>query len=235
MSTWRSSWRGSISSSGRMRTGRRRCSRRSAFSFGCNRRASAGWRTRCSMGAAVSLWMDSSASDTCSFTSARSAKSWRWIRSCRAPLHEYLQIGRVMWFSNADIELMRGGADLRRRFLDFVCVQREPAYRTLLREYERALRSRNLLLKQPSPRWREIAAFDQPLISAGSAITAARGRLCEELRQPANEAHRVISEAREDLRIEYVQGAGERLCGGARCGAERRRALTPDHRRPASR
>jgi DNA replication and repair protein RecF len=123
--------------------------------------------------------------------------------------HEYLQIGRVMWFSNADIELTRGGADLRRRFLDFVCMQREPSYRTLLREYERALRSRNLLLKQPSPRWREIAAFDQPLIASGSEITAARARLCEELSQPANDAHRAISYAREDLRIEYVPGAGD--------------------------
>src|SRR4051794_30559084 len=47
--------------------------------------------------------------------------------------HEYLQLGRVMWFSNADIELARGGAEVRRRFLDFVCAQREPGYRTVLR------------------------------------------------------------------------------------------------------
>jgi DNA replication and repair protein RecF len=123
--------------------------------------------------------------------------------------HEYLQIGRVMWFSNSDIDLTRGGADLRRRFLDFVCMQREPSYRTLLREYERALRSRNLLLKQSSPRWREIEAFDSPLINSGSEITASRARLCEELSQPANDAHRSISDAREDLRIDYVRGAGE--------------------------
>ena len=79
--------------------------------------------------------------------------------------HEYLQTGRVMWFSNADIDLARGGGEVRRRFLDFVCAQREPGYRMLLREYTRALRSRNLLLKSSSPRWCEIAAFDQPLIA----------------------------------------------------------------------
>jgi DNA replication and repair protein RecF len=121
--------------------------------------------------------------------------------------HEYLQIGRVMWFSNADIDLTRGGGGVRRRFLDFVCMQREPGYRTLLREYERALRSRNLLLKSPSPRWREIAAFDQPLIAAGVKVMQLREQLCAELRAPANEAHAAISEAREQLRVEYVRGA----------------------------
>lgn len=122
--------------------------------------------------------------------------------------HEYLQIGRVMWFSNSDMDLVRGGGDLRRRFLDFVCMQREPGYRTLLREYERALRSRNLLLKSSSPRWREIAAFDQPLIAAGVQIMQLREKLCTELSGPADDAHAAISDARERLRIDYVPGAG---------------------------
>jgi DNA replication and repair protein RecF len=121
--------------------------------------------------------------------------------------HEYLQIGRVMWFSNADIDLARGGGDVRRRFLDFVCMQRESGYRTLLREYERALRSRNLLLKNPSPRWREIAAFDQPLIAAGVQIMRFRERLCAELRDPVNQSHQAISDSREQLRIGYEPGA----------------------------
>jgi DNA replication and repair protein RecF len=121
--------------------------------------------------------------------------------------HEYLQVGRVMWFSNADIDLARGSGEVRRRFLDFVCMQREPGYRTLLREYERALRSRNLLLKSPTPRWREIDAFDQPLIAAGTQIMQLRGQLCAEIQGPANEAHSSISDAREELRIEYRPGA----------------------------
>ncbi len=70
---------------------------------------------------------------------------------------EYLQIGRVVWFSNADIALVRDGADERRRYLDFVAVQLDPAYRRHLRAYETALRSRNRLLKCPpfaGARWR---------------------------------------------------------------------------------
>jgi DNA replication and repair protein RecF len=123
--------------------------------------------------------------------------------------HEYLQTGRLVWFANSDIDLARGAGDVRRRFLDFVAAQREPGYRTALREYERALRSRNLLLKSASPRWREIAAFDVPLVTAGTRVTAARRRLVEALRTPANAAHAAISGTRETLRLDYEDASGE--------------------------
>jgi len=121
--------------------------------------------------------------------------------------HEYLQLGRVMWFANTDIDLVRGGAEVRRRFLDFVCTQREPGYRSVLRNYERALRSRNLLLKQTSPRWREVFVFDQPLVDAGTRISEARARLAVDLSAPANESHKAISRSRETLAMEYLRGA----------------------------
>ncbi|HYR59512.1 MAG TPA: DNA replication and repair protein RecF [Chthoniobacteraceae bacterium] len=120
----------------------------------------------------------------------------------------YLEIGRVVWFSNADIDIVRGSGEGRRRFLDFVAAQRDGTYRKALRDYERALRSRNLLLKAPAPRWREIAAFDEPLLAAGQRVTDARRRLLAELQPEANAAHAAISGARETLRVEYAPGAG---------------------------
>jgi DNA replication and repair protein RecF len=121
---------------------------------------------------------------------------------------EYLGIARLVYFSNADIEIVRGGAEARRRFLDFVAAQREAGYRQSLRDYERALRSRNLLLKAPSPRWREIAAFDEPLLASGSRVAEARARLVAELQPDANAKHEAISGAREELRIEYLPAGG---------------------------
>jgi len=121
---------------------------------------------------------------------------------------EWLQIGRVVWFGNDDIELVRGSAEKRRRFLDFVATQRDIGYRTELRAFEHALRSRNHLLKQPSPRWREIAAFDPPLIEHGSRVSAIRRRLLEELQTAAVAAHLAISGSRESLRLGYAAGDG---------------------------
>lgn len=122
---------------------------------------------------------------------------------------EYLGIGQVVWFSNRDIELVRGGADNRRRFLDFVASQVEPSYRRNLREYEKALRSRNLLLKAPSPRWREIAAFDEPLVTTGNLITEARRRIVCALQPHAEHSHTAVSSQSESLKLDYLPGAGE--------------------------
>ena len=121
---------------------------------------------------------------------------------------EWLRIGHAVWFGNDDIELARGSGDKRRRFLDFTGIQRDAGYRASLRSFEHALRSRNHLLKQPSQRWREIAAFDQPLIEHGNYVSAARRSLLGELQAEAEAAHFAISGKRESLRLEYAAGDG---------------------------
>lgn len=122
---------------------------------------------------------------------------------------QYLEVAHVVWFSNGDIALVRGPAEERRRYLDFIAVQLDPAYRQNLRAYERALRSRNHLLKAPSVRWREIAAFDEPLIASGNALTATRTSLIDALMPHTAEAHAAISgTAAEALTLAYVPGSG---------------------------
>ena len=122
---------------------------------------------------------------------------------------EWLQIARVMWFGNEDIETVRGAGEQRRRFLDFVASQQDPAYAVTLRAYNHALRSRNHLLKQPSIRWREVAAFDGPLLEHGAALTAARRKLVAALDPVSEAAHSEISGRSESLRIAYVAGIGD--------------------------
>jgi DNA replication and repair protein RecF len=117
---------------------------------------------------------------------------------------EYLRHARVVWFSNTDVQIVRNGGDTRRRFLDFVAMQIDPLYRNALRDYERAVRSRNLLLKSPVPRWKEIQAFDEPLVSAGMRLSEARAKLTTALRPLAQLAHATISGAREKLDLEYL-------------------------------
>jgi DNA replication and repair protein RecF len=124
-------------------------------------------------------------------------------------LSEYLRLGRVVSFANADIELVRGGSDARRRYLDFLGSQIDPLYRPSLRAYERALRSRNALLKSAQPRSREIAAYDQPLIEHGTKLGAMRARLVERLAPLAAEAHQQISGVEETLQLRFAPGNEE--------------------------
>src|SRR5437762_10290809 len=51
-------------------------------------------------------------------------------------LGDYLRMARVVSFANSDIELMRSGAEARRRYLDFIGAQIDGSfYRSTLRAY----------------------------------------------------------------------------------------------------
>jgi len=118
---------------------------------------------------------------------------------------DYLSTARITWFSNTDLDLVKGSSSARRRYLDFLGTQSVPGYRKALRDYERALRSRNSLLKDGRPR-REIAAFDPPLLEAGEFLLSARTRLTDSLSPRATSACLEISSSLDDLKIEYRPG-----------------------------
>jgi DNA replication and repair protein RecF len=122
------------------------------------------------------------------------------------PLDDYLRLARVVSFANTDIELVRGASETRRRYLDFLAAQIDPLYRPTLRAYERALRSRNALLKSPQPRLRELAAYDPPLLEHGAKLGKMRAQLVERLAPLAAEAHRGISGTQEILELRFLPG-----------------------------
>ncbi len=123
-------------------------------------------------------------------------------------LAEYLALVRVVSFSNQDLELVRGPADGRRRYLDFIGTQVEARYRPALRAYERALRARNFLLKSPQPRTRELAAYTGALVQAGRSLGEMRAALARRLAPAAEAAHRAIG-AGEALALTYAPGNEE--------------------------
>jgi DNA replication and repair protein RecF len=68
--------------------------------------------------------------------------------------------------------------------------------------------------------WREIAAFDGPLIEHGTALTEARAKLVRELEPHAAAGQRAMSGAGEELRLEYARGAGENFATALEAGRE---------------
>lgn len=122
---------------------------------------------------------------------------------------EYLTMVRVVSFANHDLELVRGSAEMRRRYLDFIGLQIDARYRPALRAYERALRSRNLLLKSAAPRPRELEAYTEPLIRAGNLLREMRAALVRHLAPSAEESQRAISGHGETLLLEYAPGNEE--------------------------
>src|SRR6266566_5253952 len=117
-------------------------------------------------------------------------------------LGEYLGIARVVSLANADIELVRGGSEARRRYLDFLGAQIDGSYRPALRAYERALRAR------------EVAAYDAPLIEHGRVLLRLRAELTEMLAPLATQAYRRISAGRERFALRFLPGASSDDFGG---------------------
>lgn len=95
---------------------------------------------------------------------------------------------QLVMFHPADVELALGGPSVRRGFLDRMLEQLDVGYPRLLAEYDKALRSRNRLLKSERPDARSITAYDAMLASHGARIGSARAKLVEDL-APLAEAH----------------------------------------------
>ena len=128
-------------------------------------------------------------------------------------LGEYLRIGRVVSLANADIELVHGGSEARRRYLDFLGAQIDGTYRPALRAYERALRARNALLKSPVPRAREVVAYNVPLIEHGRVLLRLRIELAKMLAPLATGAYQRISAGREKFELRFLPGASDDFLG----------------------
>src|SRR5256714_3690339 len=61
-------------------------------------------------------------------------------------LTDYLGVLRTVVFCTEDLQLIKGTARARRRFMDLLLSQMHPTYLPLLQRYAQALRSRNALL-----------------------------------------------------------------------------------------
>ncbi|MGA8654668.1 MAG: DNA replication and repair protein RecF [Chthoniobacterales bacterium] len=119
----------------------------------------------------------------------------------------YLDIYRAVYFGNSDIELVRGNAEARRRFLDFAGSQLFANYREILRSYQKALRSRNAFLKMVPTRPREVAAYAKPLLKFGHQLMALRAFLVERLEPGVVSAFSSVSDRGEAVTLKYQPGA----------------------------
>ncbi|AKF79148.1 DNA replication protein RecF [Myxococcus fulvus 124B02] len=99
-----------------------------------------------------------------------------------ASLEEYFGGVSVVAFTPDDLEVVKGGPDSRRAFLDRAVFNRFPAYLRESREYARALKNRNRLLREGGavdPAY--LDAYDETLAKAGARIYSRRRALMAEL------------------------------------------------------
>lgn len=126
---------------------------------------------------------------------------------------EYVRQLPVIAYSSAQLEIVRGGPDERRRFLDRGIVHIRPGYLEALNRYQRVLKQRNALLqsiREGQARASMLDAWDHELSEAASVIVRERADYATRLA----EAHAAIVRKHayhvDDLTIRYRPSGFER-------------------------
>jgi DNA replication and repair protein RecF len=112
----------------------------------------------------------------------------------------------VVLFLPQDLALVEGSPVTRRRFMDDTLSQVDRDYLQAVNTYDKVLPQRNALLRriadnQASPR--ELAYWDEQLVTAGSVIIAGRQRFLRELEISAQRYHLDLTGKLETLTLRY--------------------------------
>jgi DNA replication and repair protein RecF len=118
-------------------------------------------------------------------------------------LADYLGALRTVVFCTEDLQLIKGTARARRRFIDLLLAQTQPGYLPLLQRYMHTVRARNALLKQRTVDEAALESFSAELVKLGNDLIRARRELVPKFSPLARLAYRRISNDAEELRIEY--------------------------------
>ena len=119
-------------------------------------------------------------------------------------LADYFGTLRAVVFCTEDLQLIKGAARARRRFLDLLLAQTQPGYLPLLQRYMHTVRARNALLKQRPADEAALESFSTELVKLGEEVIRARRELVPRFSPLARLAYRRIANDAEDLRMEYL-------------------------------
>ena len=118
-------------------------------------------------------------------------------------LGDYLGVVRAVVFCTEDLQLIKGVARLRRRFMDLLLAHTHAIYLPVLQRYARAVRSRNALLRQRIVDEAALEGFTRELIGAGRQIMDFRRELLPRVAGLAREAYARVARSAEPLELEY--------------------------------
>jgi DNA replication and repair protein RecF len=125
----------------------------------------------------------------------------------KKPLHECVGHFNAVVFVPQMSQIIEGGPDERRRYLNLALAQVVPAYARTLSEYVRALEQRNALLRLLGERGGDAGQldfWDETLSSLGAQIILWRIQAAQELELQAARLHHRWTRGAEVLRLVYA-------------------------------
>ena len=125
-------------------------------------------------------------------------------------LSELLGNINIVIFTPDDINILKGGPQNRRKFLDIMISQLRPNYMHILSLYNKTLEQRNNYLKQIKTEKKDenlLDIWDEKLIDYGIKIYEYRKEFIEKIKNKIKDIHEGITNGKEEIEIEYVSDA----------------------------
>lgn len=128
-------------------------------------------------------------------------------------LSELLGNINIVIFTPDDINILKGGPQNRRKFLDVMISQLRPNYMHLLTLYLKTLEQRNNYLKQIKLENKDenlLDIWDEKLIEYGTKIYEYRNEYIKKIQEKIKIIHKNITEEKEEIEIKYFSDASTR-------------------------
>lgn len=132
-------------------------------------------------------------------------KTFRRGKKAYKRLAEHIGLIPLVVVSPADQMLIAGGSEERRRFLDIVISQCDPAYLDAVMRYNKALQQRNSMLKaeeEPDPEL--LSIWEEAMAREGEFIYQRRQVFVDKLVPVFQRYHELISMGREKVGLHYT-------------------------------
>ena len=125
-------------------------------------------------------------------------------------LSEHIGLLPLVMVSPADSDLIRGGSDERRRFLDLIISQQDKQYLHALIQYNKALLQRNVLLKNQSTDASLDEVLEMQMGMYGRMVFEKRQLLVESFIPIFNEYYQTICRSTERVGLRYISQLEEK-------------------------
>ena len=122
-------------------------------------------------------------------------------------LSDFLSELPLTLFTPDDLELVQGSPQERRGYLDLLLCKLYPTYLESLGRYQKVLKQKGALLRQPQPAVEELASWDALLAQFGSLVTEYRERLCTQLSPWLERLYAELSGEARQLKVRYQPAA----------------------------
>lgn len=121
-------------------------------------------------------------------------------------LSDHIGLIPLVMISPADNELITGGSEVRRRFMDMAVSQFDKEYLRALLRYNKALQQRNVLLKNEESviDFTLLELWEEQLVEAGVFIFSRRREFIEEFTPIFNQFYSRISQSGEQVSFSYI-------------------------------